>query len=229
MARHIVCLGFELVASTADDTTVGAARVLDLLTDRDLAATWFVTAAALARAGALVERLLRDGHEIALLARGAADASAVDAGLEEVRQITGTVPRGCRAPGGAPAVTGSWLAERGVRYDASGEGLSWWPRRRDDGTGGAGPGVVAMPIVLALGGMPLPSARAVTQDWCDELLQMRDAVNFGVLTCAMPLTVIARGAMLRAFTTFLDTATACGAVVLTFEAAAREAAERIGI
>lgn len=244
MPRHLVCLGFDLVAQSdahalvagdtqvADDVSVAAARILDLLADRGLVATWFVPGAALARAGALVERLMRDGHEIALLSPASADIDAVAQGAAAVRTAAGLAPRGLRMLGGVPSVSAHTLAQNGFRYDASGEGSSWWPRWRDDGTVGAGPGagVVAMPAVLAL--QPTiataMSARAVMQDWSDEVLQMRDSVNFGVLTCAMPLAVIGRGAMLRAFATVLDTAAACGAAIVTFEAAARDAAERIG-
>lgn len=231
MPRHIVCLGFDLVATTDDDTLIAAARVLDLLDDRGLVATWFVSGEALIRAGALAERLVRDGHEIALLAPASADIDAVARGAAAVRAATGVAPRGFRGLGGVSALSAPTLAQNGFRYDASGEGPSWWPRWRDDGADGAGPGVVAMPAVLALRpnvAMAMP-ARAVMQDWSDELLQMRDSVNFGVLPCAMPLAVIGRGAMLRAFSPVLDTAAACGAVVLTFEQAAGEVTERIGI
>ncbi|MBK5962303.1 hypothetical protein CCR97_29550 [Rhodoplanes elegans] len=236
MPRHLVCLGFDLVAPSADDTptaddiSVAAARVLDLLKDRGLASTWFVTADGLARAGAIAERLRRDDHEIALSTSIVGDAAAAAQGLAAIRQVTGRNPRGFRAPGGDVAGWTPWLAQNGFLYDASPHGPSWWPRRRcAPAAGTTASDVIAMPIVLALGGDPPSPARAVMQDWIDELLQMRDSVNFGVLTCAMPIAVVGRGAMLRAFATFLDTAQACGAVVVPFEAAAREAAERIGI
>ncbi|MFL9823622.1 polysaccharide deacetylase family protein [Rhodoplanes sp. SY1] len=244
MPRHLVCLGFDLVASRdcatmvtdetrdADDISVAAARVLDLLSDRGLVATWFVPGEALALTGALAERLVRDGHEVALLAPTSPDVAAVGHGREQIRQVTGTSPRGFRVPGGDVDGWGPWLAQNGFRYEASRTGLDWWPRGRCADSVVPGPSaadLITMPIVLALGGDPPSPARAMMQDWSDELLQMRDSVNFGVLTCAMPLAVIGRGAMLRAFSTFLDTAKACGAVVVPFEAAARAAAERIRI
>ncbi|MDC7787499.1 hypothetical protein PQJ75_09230 [Rhodoplanes sp. TEM] len=228
MPRHLVCLSFDLPVPPDEDAAIAAARVLDLLADRGLRATWFVAGTAAARPSPVGERLVRDGHEIALLGPPSGGEAEAEQGVEAVRRLAGKAPRGFRADAASP-VDVAWLERTGVLYDSSRPGLGWWPRRRRAGADAAASdsAVIAMPITLALGEAPAP-ARAVMQDWTDEVLQMRDSVSWGVLTCALPLATVGRGAVLRAFATFLDGALDAGAVVLTLEEAAREAAGRIG-
>ncbi|RAI38728.1 polysaccharide deacetylase family protein [Rhodoplanes roseus] len=232
MPRHIVCLSVDLDVSDRDACEVGAARLLDLLKDRGLRSTWFVPGHAPGTDRALCERLVRDGHEIGVLAAASHPETAVMQAVEAIRDVAGAPPCGFRTTSGHEPGPGTpaWRGVPGFAYDSSRAGLSWWPTRlRPHGTGApSAADLIDMPITLTLGGPSMP-ARAVLQDWSDEFLFMRESVNFGVLTCAMPLATIARGAWLRAFGSFLDTVTAGTAAVLTLDAAAREAGERIGI
>jgi peptidoglycan/xylan/chitin deacetylase (PgdA/CDA1 family) len=71
-------------------------------------------------------------------------------------------------------------------------------------------------------------ARAVMQNWLDEFLYMRKAVDWGVLTYTMHPYVIGRGYRMLALEDFVDKLSEEGAVFLTMEDAAREAEQRLG-
>lgn len=232
MSRHIVCLSVDLDVSDRDACEVGAPRLLDLLKDRGLHSTWFVPGGAPAVDRGLCERLARDGHEIGLSGAAAHERYGVAEAVEAIRDVAGAAPRGFRMTSGHPpgAEAPAWRGVPDFVYESSRVGPSWWPTRLRPHGPGEPPatGLIDMPITLTLGEASPAPARAVMQDWTDEVLQMRDSVSWGVLTCAMPLATVGRGAWLRAFATFLDGALDAGAVVITLDEAAREAAERIG-
>ncbi len=106
----------------------GLPRLLAMLERRNITATWFVTASDAARhADAL--RTIRDaGHEIAsrgadlthLPTLGEKERDALLKGRDTIAQITGTAPKGFRAPGGELGPNSlRLLSELGFAYDSS--------------------------------------------------------------------------------------------------------------
>ena len=73
----------------------------------------------------------------------------------------------------------------------------------------------------------LQPARAVMESWLDEFLYMRKTVDWGVLTYTMHPFVIGRGYRMLALETLVDRLGNEGAVFMTMEEAAREAAARL--
>lgn len=270
MPRHIVCLGIELDGEApfvaAGRTTaaalargafdlVGAPRLLDLLADHAIMATWFVPGITTDRHPKTCERIVAAGHELAHHGFAHRPPIGWSAAEEEadfvravatIRRLTGMAPSGYRAPGRDFGDTTIALLEaHGILYDSSLSRGDWWPYRlRRPGTtsdaAGEPTAVVELPIVPTCcdhvedtAGLPdphgpaagLPCARM--EAWADEFLAMRARVNWGVLTCTLSAGVTGRGADLVAFEIFLNRALDAGAVFTTMEAAAREAQGRL--
>jgi peptidoglycan-N-acetylglucosamine deacetylase len=144
MARHLVCLTFDFDAisfwvrrghttptalSRGEFGVVGAERILDLLRDRGIPATWFVPGHTLDTYPETCRRIHAEGHEIAhhgylheppaTLTREAEDAVLVR-GLEAIRRITGGAPRGYRSPSwDLSPHTVQLLLAHGFVYDSS--------------------------------------------------------------------------------------------------------------
>ena len=72
----------------------------------------------------------------------------------------------------------------------------------------------------------LQPARAVMESWFDEFLYMQKTVDWGVLTYTMHPFVIGRGYRMLALEGLVDRLGNEGAVFMTMEDAAREAAAR---
>ncbi|MGH8617314.1 MAG: polysaccharide deacetylase family protein [Burkholderiales bacterium] len=106
----------------------GLARVLALLREQALAATFFVPALDAENNASQVEAILRDGHEVAARGYAYEDYSQLGAAEPEtltrahaaLTRIAGRPPRGWRAPGGllSPG-TLPHLGALGYRYDSS--------------------------------------------------------------------------------------------------------------
>jgi hypothetical protein len=73
----------------------------------------------------------------------------------------------------------------------------------------------------------LQPARAVMESWLDEFLYMQKTVDWGVLTYTMHPYVIGRGYRMLALEGLIDRLGNEGAVFMTLEDAAREAAAKL--
>ena len=73
----------------------------------------------------------------------------------------------------------------------------------------------------------LQPARAVMESWLDEFLYMQKTVDWGVLTYTMHPFVIGRGYRMLALESLVDRLGNEGAVFMTLEDAAREAAAQL--
>ncbi|MGO4284832.1 polysaccharide deacetylase family protein [Bosea sp. TAB14] len=108
---------------------IGLARVLDALSEYGLPATLFWPAMEAERLPRLVERCLREGHEIASHGRAFEDhaklgrdeeMSIIGEAHETLRRLSGVAPRGFRAPTGTLSQnTIPILQALGYHYDSS--------------------------------------------------------------------------------------------------------------
>jgi len=144
MARHVVCLTFDFDAisiwvrrgqttptalSRGEFGVVGAARILDLLRDRRITATWFIPGHTLDTYPEMCRRIHAEGHEIAhhgYLHEPPATLSRDDEervlvrGLEAIARVTGGAPRGYRSPAwDLSSHTIPLLLSHGFVYDSS--------------------------------------------------------------------------------------------------------------
>lgn len=155
---------------------IGLARVLDALHEYGLPATFFWPAMEAERLPRLVERCLREGHEIASHGRAFEDhaklardeeASLIGEAHEVLRRLSGVAPRGFRAPTGTLSQnTIPILQALGYRYDSS---------FLDDDSPYAlalhgGDGMVELPISEGLTDAT-HFRRRVTQDRAEELMR----------------------------------------------------------
>jgi peptidoglycan/xylan/chitin deacetylase (PgdA/CDA1 family) len=169
-----------------------------------------------------------------------------------IAKLTGAKARGYRSPSwDLSDSTLDLLIAHGFLYESSLMGADYWPYRARRGDraelgqpfhAGEETSLIEMPISWSLddhphfeylrgpqGIMPgLQSARAVMQNWHDEFLYMRKSVDWGVLTYTMHPYVIGRGYRMLGFEDLLEKLLAAGAVFMTMEDAAREAALKMG-
>ncbi|TMH17896.1 MAG: polysaccharide deacetylase [Betaproteobacteria bacterium] len=154
MAKHIVCITFDFDAmsgwiargmttptpvSRGEFGVIGAARILALLKDHGIPATWFIPGHTLETYPKACERVFEAGHEIghhgwthvppASLSREQEEAELVRAN-EQIKKLTGRRARGYRSP--------SWdlrphsvelLLEHGFYYESSMMGNDTTPYR----------------------------------------------------------------------------------------------------
>ncbi|MGF6543663.1 polysaccharide deacetylase family protein [Paraburkholderia youngii] len=107
---------------------LGLARLLDTLQDNGIAATFFWPICEVERCGTLFDRCLADGHEIAAhgnafedhLLLGERETEVLGRMHERLTALTGTAPRGFRAPTGTLTFnTIRCLRALGYAYDSS--------------------------------------------------------------------------------------------------------------
>jgi peptidoglycan-N-acetylglucosamine deacetylase len=172
---------------------------------------------------------------------------------EAIARLTGQKARGYRSPSwDLSENTIDLLLTHGFKYDSSMMGGDYWPYRARRGDvaelgkpfklGELTP-LIEMPISWSLDDYPhfefvrtptsilpgLQSARLVMENWLDEFRYMQKNVEWGVLTYTMHPYVIGRGYRMLALADFLDKLVAAGAVFMTMEDAAAEAAERCSL
>ena len=154
MARHLVCLTFDFDAianwlarglttptpvSRGEFGVVGAGRLLTLLHDRGIAATWFVPGHTLETYPDMAERILAAGQEIgqhgyshqppATLTREEEEVALVRCN-DIIRRLSGAPAQGYRSPAwDLSPHTVSLLLEHGFRYDSSLMGDDYQPYR----------------------------------------------------------------------------------------------------
>jgi polysaccharide deacetylase family protein (PEP-CTERM system associated) len=131
---HAELLRKRIDRSTADDRVLPATLpLLDLLADRGVRATFFVVGEIIETHPALVQRIVRDGHEIGChsfshrplwdLTETQFDAELSRFAESVGRHLPGVKPRGFRAPTFSLSPATAWalavLARRGYGYDSS--------------------------------------------------------------------------------------------------------------
>ncbi len=170
MARRIVCLTFDFDAvsgwiargltsptpmSRGEFGLVGARRILALLAEYDIRATWFIPGHTIESFPDRCEEVVAAGHEIghhgwthvppANMTREE-EAAGLVRGSETIRKLCGSAPRGYRSPSwDLSPHTVDLLVGHGFRYDSSMMGddyQPYWARRGD---------VVALHEPLVLG------------------------------------------------------------------------------
>ena len=108
---------------------VGAQRLLDLLAERGLPATWFIPGHTIEAFPRVCEKIVAAGHEVGHHGychenvrhlEPDAERSILERGSELIRKLCGQAPRGYRAPAGSfSPQTIPLLVEYGFQYDSS--------------------------------------------------------------------------------------------------------------
>lgn len=169
-----------------------------------------------------------------------------------IERLAGRKARGYRSPSwDLSENTIDLLVRHGFAYDSSMMGSDYLPYRARIGDVaklgepfrfGRQTSLIEMPVSWTLDDYPhfefvrtdttilpgLQSARVVMQSWFDEFVYMKKTVDWGVLVYTTHPYVIGRGQRMLAFEELVDRLARDGAVFMTMEAAAREAADRLG-
>ena len=188
MPRHIVCLTFDFDTqsgfiargmmtptplSRGDFGLVGARRILALLKDHGLRATWFIPGFTIESHPAACDAVVQDGHEVAhhswahvppaQQTRAEEEADLIRAN-EAVEKLTGRKARGYRSPSwDLSPHTVELLVRHGFVYDSSLMGADYWPYRARRGDVaelgkpfrfGAETSLIEMPISWSLDDYP---------------------------------------------------------------------------
>ncbi len=209
------------------EARVGTPKMLELLRQKGLKATFFITGWAVEAHPAMAEAILRDGHEIGHhgyhhLLPDPGDPhieEELDRGFDTLKRCLGVVPVGYRAPFGESCEElRAGLRRRGIRYSSS------WrddvrPYRQVLADGSQG--VIELPVTASYDDwMHGLSARFsprsifprehVMSLWRDELDETRD---WGAMvTTVLHPQVSGRPMRLRLLREFLDYAQSCGDV-----------------
>ena len=107
----------------------GLDRVLRTLKDREITSTFFVPGMVAENHPEAIEKIMRDGHEIALhgyshtpmhLLTAGQQEEEMEKGKEALKKVTGSIPEGFRAPEGElTEVTMDLMAKAGFVYSSS--------------------------------------------------------------------------------------------------------------
>ena len=167
---------------------------------------------------------------------------------DAIARLTGRKARGYRSPSwDLSEHTIDLLLQHGFKYDSSLMGSDYLPYRARRGDVaklgepfhfGEPTALIEMPISWSLDDYPhfefvrtastilpgLQPARAVMESWLDEFLYMKKSVDWGVLTYTMHPFVIGRGYRMLALEGLVERLGKEGAVFVTMEEAAAEAA-----
>jgi peptidoglycan/xylan/chitin deacetylase (PgdA/CDA1 family) len=265
MPKYFVCLSFDVdnrssaIAkgqvgpvnlSRGDFGVVGTARILNLLAEFDIRATWFVPGHTIESYPASVGEIVSANHEIShhgwthrspssLTAEE--EAEEIERGNQAIRKLTGTYPRGYRAPGGELSKhTIELLKKSGFLYDSSMMADDYLPYQlRDIGTvslsGADQPGAVTnlveMPISWSLddwavfeqsmlpGGIipGLRNSRGVEENWTDDFIYMQENLDWGIMTLICHPHVIGRGHRMMFLKRMIEFMVSRGATFVTLE------------
>lgn len=137
------------------EARVGVPKLLELLAQMGLKATFFVTGWSVDAHPAMAEAIVKDGHEIGhhgyfhLMPDPGAPhlVEEVERGFEALKRGLGVVPVGYRAPyGESNEALRRLLKERGIRYSSSWrDDVRPYRQVLDDGT----PGVIELPVTAS--------------------------------------------------------------------------------
>ena len=269
MARHVACLTFDFDAvsgwiargqttptpmSRGEFGVVGAARLVELLEKKGIAATWFIPGLTIDTYPDACGAIARAGHEIAhhgfrhvapaKLSRQE-EAAELSRGNEAIHRISGRTARGYRSPAwDLSPHTIELLIEHGFTYDSSLMGHDCEPyfARRGDVVKedaavvfGEPTELLELPISWSLDDYThfeighhqgLRPASGVLENWVDDFVYMTRHTNWGVLTYTCHPMVIGRGHRMLMLERLIARLADLGAVFLTLEQAAEEFRER---
>lgn len=238
---HLVCLTFDFDVVSAwiyrglttptqlsrgEFGVVGARRILDLLDRHGVNATWFIPGHTIETYPGACREVVEAGHEVghhgylheppADLTR-AEEEAVLKRGVQCIRQLTGSPPRGYRSPSwDLSEHTVDLLLESGFAYDSSLMGDDYRPyrARRGDVVTRDGPmrfgeqtDLIEMPISWSLDDHPhfepvhrpnvqtpgLMNTGDVLANWVDEFTYMANSGEDGILTYTFHPQVIGRG------------------------------------
>jgi peptidoglycan/xylan/chitin deacetylase (PgdA/CDA1 family) len=243
MAGLSVCLTFDFDAvsvwiatmrqrspsaiSRGEFGVVGARRLLGLLQRDNIPATWFIPGHTIDSFPEACEAVVAAGHEIGhhnychenpRSLQPDAERAAIERGIECIRRLTGTAPRGYRSPAwDHSAATLGLLREFGFEYDSSlmaRDFEPYWPhddpRPEPEGPFVRGPRVpiVEIPVDWSLDDWPyfnvnwaqphvgLRAPSDVFEVWRDEFDYALAHYPNGVFTLTMHPQIIGRGSRL---------------------------------
>jgi peptidoglycan-N-acetylglucosamine deacetylase len=188
MPRHIVCLTFDFdtwsgltargmttptPVSRGEFGVVGAQRILRLLEQRGIPATFFVPGIVMETYPASCEQMFSAGHEIGhhgythepvSTLSAEAEAEGLERGIECIRRLTGRAPRGYRSPSwDITDRTVDLLLKNGFLYESNLMGNDYTPyfTRRGDVASAVAPlkfgevtELIEMPISWSLDDFP---------------------------------------------------------------------------
>lgn len=206
---------------------VGIPRILNLLAEHRVEATFFVPGVTAERWPGAVERILAAGHEVALHGYGHRRLPGIpedeqradlERGLEALARF-GVEPLGYRAPyWQLTRATLDMLPAHGIRYDSS-----LMDDDRPYRLAAAGGQVAELPVHWSLDdweqyaflpdpdiGQRIENPRDVVEIWKGELDAMRKTNSLCVLTCHPFLS--GRPSRVRAIEAFIEFAKGCGDV-----------------
>jgi peptidoglycan-N-acetylglucosamine deacetylase len=173
------------------EARVGVPKLLELLRQEDLKATFFITGWSVEAHPAMCEAILKDGHEIGHhgfhhlmpMPGDPMVVEEVERGLEVLKRRLGVVPLGYRAPSGESCEElRVLLKEKGLLYSSSWrDDVRPYRHLLDDGR----PGLIELPVTMTyddwLYGLsqrysprPMFPAEHVLSIWQDELAETRD-------------------------------------------------------
>jgi peptidoglycan/xylan/chitin deacetylase (PgdA/CDA1 family) len=216
------------------EARIGVRKLLEMLDDLGLCATFFITGWAVEAYPAMAESILKAGHEIGhhgfhhLMPQPGDPrlVSEVDRALETLKSRLGVVPRGYRAPSGESCEElRVLLKQRGLLYSSSWrDDVRPYRHLLADGS----PGLIELPVTMTyddwLYGLshrysprPLMPKEHVLSIWKDELDETRDWG--GMVTTVLHPQCSGRPMRLRLLREFLRYAQGHGDVWITTGAA----------
>ena len=212
------------------EARVGVGKLLELLRDLELRATFFITGWAVEAHPAMAESILREGHEIAHhgfhhIVPDPDEPMIIEElqrGLETLKRRLGVVPVGYRAPGGESCEQlRALLRENGFQYSSSWrDDVRPYRQILADGQ----PGVIELPITMSfddwiygmtqrLVSRPLFPREHVLSIWNDELEETR--AWGGMITTVLHPQVSGRPMWVKLVREFLTGAQNYGDVWIT--------------
>lgn len=209
------------------DTEVATPRLLALLSDYALPATFFIPGHTADCFPATLEAVRRAGHEIAhhgylheppAQLSAEAELDALVKGIDALKRVTGEIPKGYRAPLWEPSArTIGLLADHGFRYDSSLMATDFMPYLarsgdivgQDGRTRGRDTTVVELPSswvfddwsyfanVRRTGGGGSTPPSHVLEIWSEQLEFAAESVPNGVVVMTMHPQVSGQGYVIR--------------------------------
>lgn len=270
MARHIACLTFDFDAisiwiargmtsptpiSRGEFGLIGVKRILELLARNSIRATFFVPGHTIETFPDACRDIVRAGHEIGhhgwthlspIAMSAEEEEKELKRGIEAVRSLTGSTPRGYRSPvwDHSPR-TVELLVKHGFYYDSSMMANDYTPYRARSGDVielqeparfGAETSLIEIPVSWTLDDAPhfelvrtpnwvqqgLMNADAVLGNWVGDFAYMTKNTEWGALTYTCHPYCIGRGHRMLMLEKLIERLRDLGAVFETMAQVATE-------